>query len=72
LIPLVVASVVRQGLRPAILAALGTGALFAVVTLAVSRLDIPLRHRIEVGMWWCCYFVAFAASTGSFATRARP
>lgn len=65
LIPLVVASVVRQGLRPAILAALGTGALFAVATLAVSRLDIPLRHRIGVGMWWWCYFVPFAASTGS-------
>lgn len=66
LIPLaVVACAVRQGLGRAILAALGTGALFAAVTLAVSRPDIPLHHRIEVGLWWCCYFVAFAVLTGS-------
>jgi K+-sensing histidine kinase KdpD len=66
LIPLaVVASAVRQGLRPAILAALGTGALFAAATLTVSRPGIPLPHRIEVAVWWCCYFVAFAVLTGS-------
>lgn len=66
LIPLaVVASAVRQGLTPAILAALATGAVFAAVTLTVSRPDIPLHHRIEVAVWWCCYFVAFAVLTGS-------
>lgn len=66
LIPLaVVASAVRQGLRPAVFAALGTGALFAVVTLAVSRPEISLQHRVETGLWWCCYFVAFAVLTGS-------
>ncbi|CAN5586386.1 hypothetical protein BH09ACT8_BH09ACT8_62620 [soil metagenome] len=66
LIPLaVVASAVRQGLKSAMLAALGTGALFAAVTLAVSRPEISLHHRIEVALWWCCYFVAFAVLTGS-------
>lgn len=66
LIPLaLVASAVREGLKRAILAALGTGVLFAAVTLAVSRPDISLHHRIEVGLWWCCYFVAFAVLAGT-------
>lgn len=66
LIPLaVVASAVRQGLGRAILAALGTGVLFAATTLAVRRPAIPLHHRIEVSAWWFCYLVAFAVLTGS-------
>jgi len=61
----IVASAVRQGLRRALAAALGTGALFALVVLVIRRPDFDIAQRTEAALWWSGYMVAFAVLTGT-------
>ncbi|MGZ4575245.1 MAG: sensor histidine kinase [Mycobacteriaceae bacterium] len=61
----IVASAARQGLRRALLAALGTGVMFAVIALTVPEPDITFSQRLEAALWWSGYLVAFAVLTGA-------
>lgn len=61
----VVASAVRQGLRRALVAAVGSGSLFAVVVVSIPKPEVPLGERVEVALWWSVYLVAFAVLTGT-------
>lgn len=64
----IVAAAVRQGLRPATLAAIATGVGYAVVVLLVPRPDVPLAVRVEAAGWWCAYLLAFAVLAGMLRT----
>lgn len=64
----IVAAAVRQGLRPATLAAVGAGSGYAVVVLLVPRPDVPLAFRVESAAWWCAYLLAFAVLAGMLRT----
>lgn len=61
----IVAAAVRQGLRPAALAAVGAGGAYSVIVLLVPVPDLPLASRGEAAVWWSAYLLAFAVLTGA-------
>jgi signal transduction histidine kinase len=61
----IVASAARQGLRRALLAALGTGIAFSTVVLLVPDRPRQSPPPLEAALWWMAYLVAFAILTGT-------
>jgi signal transduction histidine kinase len=64
----IVAAAVRQGLRPATLAAVAAGSGYAAVVLLVPRPDVPFAVRFEAAVWWFAYLLAFAVLAGMLRT----
>lgn len=66
IVPLaIVASAARQGLRRALVAALGTSAALSIAVLSVPEPHIAVSQRVEAALWWSFYLVAFAVLTGA-------
>lgn len=61
----VVAAAVRQGVRPATLAAVAAGGAYALIALLVREPDLPLATRVEAACWWFAYLLAFAVLAGT-------
>lgn len=61
----IVAAAVRQGLRRALVAAVGSGSLFALVAFSTPKPRVPLFERAQVALWWSAYLIAFGILTGT-------